>query len=117
MPKSRSISRLESHGRWSVEQARQILGRQEASGPSIVAFARREGLVAQRLYWWRSRLSAAGDDGGAPEFVEVTPQRAADNRGVVEVVLRSGRVLRVSEEVDSHVLRRLADALEQDESC
>jgi transposase-like protein len=117
MPKLLSISRHESPGRWSAEHARQILARQEASGLSIVAFARREGLVAQRLYWWRSRLSVAGDDGGAPEFVEVTPQRVADNRGVVEVVLRSGRVLRVSEGIDSHLLRRLADALEQDESC
>jgi hypothetical protein len=43
--------------RWTADQARQVLAAQEASGESLASFARKRGLKAQRLQWWRSRLA------------------------------------------------------------
>jgi hypothetical protein len=45
--------------------------------------------------------------------VEVVP-RAAER---VEIALRSGHVLRVSESIDTEALRRLVEALEPSSSC
>jgi hypothetical protein len=66
-----------------------------------------------RLYRWRRRLGAerVGDEG--PEFVELRP-RGADR---VEVVLRSGHVLRVAETIDPKALARIVAALEQSGPC
>jgi hypothetical protein len=50
----------------------------------------------------------------APAFIEIRPSA---ERAVVEVVLRCGQVIRVAESIDPSVLRRLTDALEQDQSC
>jgi hypothetical protein len=36
--------------------AQRVLAAQEASGETVTAFARRQGLQVQRLQWWRSRL-------------------------------------------------------------
>ena len=43
--------------RWSEVDARVVLAQFERSGDSVLAFARAHGLNAQRIYWWRSRLS------------------------------------------------------------
>ena len=77
------------------------------------AFATREGLDAQRLYFWRRRLETASEETAPPSFVEVR-RRASEH---VEIVLRTGHVVRVTESIDATVLRRLIDALEQDPAC
>jgi transposase-like protein len=98
-------------GRWTAEKAREVLAAQRNSGLSAFAFAQREGLGPQRLYSWRRRLSDGADSRAHEpvQFVEVrssaTPQ--------VEVLLGSGRMLRVSETIDPEVLLRLVAALEQ----
>jgi hypothetical protein len=43
--------------RWSAEDARRVLDEQQASGESIWQFAGRVGILAQRVYEWRDRLS------------------------------------------------------------
>lgn len=113
MPKSRSLAEFAKHQRWTDTDARVVLDALDESGLSVAAFARREGFDAQRLYFWRRRLEASVDESPKPAFVEV-------RRGTVdpvEVVLRSGRVLRVSASIDGAVLRHLVDALEQDPAC
>lgn len=87
-----------------------MLAAQRDSGLSIKAFAVREGLDPQRLYTWNSRLK---DAPAQPTFVEV----GRHGTEYVEIVLRSGRVLRVVESIDGSVLRRLVAALEQESSC
>lgn len=84
----------------------------DSSGLSLRAFAGREGVDEQRLYFWRRRLGRAGRTGAAPTFVEVAP--APRSLGHVEIVLRSGRVLRTAEAIDSQVLRRMVEALEDE---
>jgi ribosomal protein L32E len=93
------------------------LAKQEASGLSPSAFAKQEGLEVQRLYRWRQRLAKEAGRraivAATPTFVEVRTRRAER----VEVVLPSGRVVRVSEDIDGAVLLRLVVALERAEPC
>ena len=53
------------------------------------------------------------DEPARPTFVEVPRRESA----VLELVLLSGRVLRVRESIEPELLRRLALALEDDPSC
>jgi transposase-like protein len=41
---------------WTDEEARTVLDEWRRGGETIAAFARRRGLTASRLYWWRKRL-------------------------------------------------------------
>ena len=61
----------------------------------------------------RARRSWTKQSAAAPTFVEVRP--SADCR--VEIVLRSGLILRVSESINETSLRRLVAALEIDPLC
>jgi hypothetical protein len=79
-----------------------------ASGLSARAFAEREGLEVQRLLRWRRVLGAEDAAVAAPGFVEVEHGRGE----LVEVVVRSGRVLRVPASIPATDLRRLVEALE-----
>lgn len=98
--------------RWKVADARSALAALARSGLSLDEFADREGLQVQRLHRWRRRLA---DDGrrpvpvAAPELIEIRPRRAEP----VEIVLGSGRVLRVAETIDVAALVRLVAALER----
>ncbi len=42
---------------WTAEDAKGVLDELAASGEPLSAFARRRGLVPQRLYWWKKRLA------------------------------------------------------------
>jgi hypothetical protein len=46
-----------SDRRWSEADARVLLADWQRSGLPMAAFARRHGFNAQRLAWWRKRLS------------------------------------------------------------
>ena len=115
MPKVRPLpSSLSTRRRWTEDDARTVLAAQDASGLSVAAFAAREGLEPQRVYTWRRRLGRSAEATPAPAFIEV---RRAAEREFVEVLLRCGRAVRVTESIDPSVLRRLVDALEQDPAC
>jgi transposase-like protein len=114
VPKS-SLSQSKNRGGWSEAAARAVLSRLASSGLNVHAFARREGIDEQRLYRWRRKLSMlvpASVAARAPRlapFIEVP--RAAST---VEVVLLSGVVLRVAENISGNALRRLVDVLSAD---
>lgn len=44
---------------WSDDDARVVLDEWRRSGDSIAAFARKHGVTAPRLYWWKKRLVAS----------------------------------------------------------
>jgi transposase-like protein len=93
-----------------VADARAARAALTASGLSPSGFARREGLDVERLYRWRRELAAEGRPAApAPELIEIRPRPAAS----VEIVLASGRVLRVAETIDVAALARLVAALER----
>jgi len=116
MPRKRSISDLKVR-RWRAADARQVLAAQAASGLSMRAFAAREGLKIERLERWRRDLAAVVESAAAqPAFVEM---RRRKRRAVepVMIVLRSGRMVRVAESIDSDALKRIIDALEDPAGC
>jgi transposase-like protein len=111
----RAASPYRNRNRWTAEDARDVLAALEASGLSVAAFALREGLDPQRLYWWRRRQAITRSERmPAPAFVELAATGGSD---LIEVALRSGRVLRISSGIDPARLRRIAEALEEDGSC
>lgn len=113
MPKSRSFARFATPRRWTEADARTVLDAARDSSLSLAAFATREGLDPQRLYFWKRRLAHDDDETASPAFVEV---RAMGSEHV-EIILRSGQVLRVAASIDGGVLRRLVEALERDGAC
>lgn len=105
MPRKRPL-------RWSVADARTALKELAASGLSVHAFARREGLDEERIYRWRRRFAAERTShGGAatPAIIELRPPlRRAEP---IEIVLASGVTVRVAETVDPSALGRIVAAL------
>lgn len=84
----RRVAELMASGcRWKEEDAREVLSAWEASGESGPAFGARQGIVPQRLFWWRSRLSSISSF--AP--VEVSGSSAA-----VVVTTESGMRIEVT---------------------
>jgi hypothetical protein len=109
--------------RWTAEEAGQALVAWEDSGLELTAFATGAGLDPQRLIRWRRRLATMG----SPTFEEVLPCVALATverdalRGVgrerFEVVLPSGRVVRVPESFDAGALRRLLAVVDEARAC
>jgi hypothetical protein len=79
----------------------------DASGLSVRESAARYGLKSQRLYRWRAQVASPGP-AAAPQFVEIerTPG------GPIEVVLRTGHVIRVREGFAEDALRRVVAVLD-----
>jgi transposase-like protein len=100
-------TRLSARRRWRAKEARTVLKHLEASGLSVREFAARHGLETQRLYRWRAQLASSGPV-AAPPFVEIerTPGVA------IEVVLRSGHVIRVPDGFGEDALRRVVAVLD-----
>jgi transposase-like protein len=125
MPKIRtpSSSTYLSRGRWTAEDAKQALTALAQSGLELSAFATREGLDAQRLWRWRRQLTAPA----AMAFEEIVPRDAMSvpdggatspsERERFEIVLRSGRVVRVPASFDASALRQLLAIVEEVRPC
>jgi hypothetical protein len=115
MPRSRIrralATYLPSKRRWTVDDARAVLDRLESSGKSVREFAEAEGLDPQRLHRWRAQIAK----GAAPAFVEISRRSPAEP---MEVVLRSGHVVRVSDGFSEETLRRVVAVLsEESDAC
>ncbi len=95
-------------GRWSADEARALLERQERSGLSLWRFATEQGIEPERLYRWRRKLG--GSDAAAPAFVEVPGMAMNDSR--FEIVLRGGHRVLVRGPVDVEALRAIVVTLE-----
>jgi hypothetical protein len=99
------------HQRWTDSEAQVVLRRLHASGLSVRAFAQREGVDVQRLYWWRRRQGNKPRKSGA-RFVELSTAGLGAS-AQLELVLLSGRVLRFPASLDERALGRWLSALEQ----
>lgn len=117
MPKPGSTVPFALRRRWTVADGRAAIAALTASGLSLAAFAHREKLEVQRLRRWSVRL--AREDGrrsaegpASPRVAEVVEIRTRP-AAPVEIVLRSGRVLKVAETIDVAALTRLVSALER----
>lgn len=112
MPKRRTAAPSSPRRRWKLADARTALAALAASGLSLNEFAEREGLKVQRLSRWLRRVGEPDlrpAPAATPKVIEIRPRRAEP----VEIVLTSGRVLRVAETIDPAALARLVAALER----
>jgi transposase len=108
---------------------RRMLARWARSGLTQREFGRRAGVAASTIAWWRHVFRHAGEQGGkargrrrrparprpaaAPAFVEVTRDAAALPEAVpLEIVVRTGQVIRVPRAFDAARLRAVVAALE-----
>jgi len=114
-----------------ARQMRRVLARWERSGQTLTEFARRHGIAASTLTWWRrvfrdaegqptarsagqrrwGRHSRARQsrEGAFSELRLAAPARLAP--AVWEIVLRSGHVLRVPAGADTDTLQRVLQAV------
>ena len=102
--------------RWTAAYAGEVLDKADRA-KSDRAYADARRISAQRLAWWRQRLSRprrrSGSAGAVQrvEFVEVAAKRPASTT-MLEVLLTNGRQLRFTDQVEPETVGRLADALE-----
>jgi transposase-like protein len=125
MPKirSQSSSTYLKRRRWTAEDARQALTALKQSGLSPSAFATREGLDAQRLWRWRRQLGTPA----ATAFEEIVRHDTASGlngetaapfeQERFEIVLASGRVVRVPASFDATALRQLLTIVDEVRPC
>ena len=107
-----------SRKQWTSELASRFLDEADQRKSDRV-YAEENGIKEQRLRWWRRRLDrkrrglGAGKKRRRPvDFVEVVPS-APRLPFTLEVMLTNGRQFRIGGDVDTKVIRRLADALEK----
>jgi hypothetical protein len=79
-----------------------------ASGLTAGEFATREGINANTLKWWSSRLRGAGE----AKFIDVTALVTPPQVPALEVVVRGSVSLRVQPGFDAALLRAVVSALE-----
>ena len=76
----------------------------------MAEFAQQNGFEIQRLQRWQLRLRDRATQAARPIFEEVVLPSLPS---VLEVVLRTGHVIRVGAAFDPEAVCRLADALEE----
>lgn len=125
MPKSRpqSSSAYLARRRWTEEEASQALAALDRSGLPLATFAIQEGLSPQRLSRWRNRLGPTA----APMFEEIPTNEIASAVGgdagarsapePFEIVLSSGRIVRVPTSFDAAALGRLLAVVDEARAC
>ncbi len=99
-PRSRAASRQT----WIAR-----LDRFAASGLSVVAFCRSEGISCHAFYYWKHKRAAAADS--ANDTPRLLPVHLKDVPSPVEVILPQGPVLRLTPGCDLSFVRSLVDAL------
>lgn len=109
------VRRLLAVKRWGEEEGRVALAAWRASGLPLQTFAREQGLCPQRLRAWRGRL------GESPTLLPVRlvggTSAAAPGFGgaMMELVLVTGRRVRLGPEFDEQSVARLVGVLESRE--
>ena len=96
---------------------REVIERQRASGLSVAAFCRDQGVAASSFFAWKRKLGATA---AAAAFVEATvvaagtlpPPAVTGSAGLIEVRLRGGRRVRVGRGFDRDLLAEVVAALE-----
>ena len=100
-----------TRARWTRSTAERVLRALVESGASRREFAERHGLHEHRLYSWQRRLGN-DDTVQSVQFRELpVPTTVADAR--IEVVLRSGVVVRIPSSFDALALSRLLELLDR----
>lgn len=89
---------------WTPDEARAIFDEWHRSGESIAAFARRHGVSATRLYWWRRRLE--DESVARPAFV---PASIVSTDAMVTVRLAGDVTIEVAHATPSWVAAMVSE--------
>lgn len=100
--------------RWTESEARSILDEASRSGRTLRDYGVARGFGARRLDRWARRLGLAAAGEPQVSFEEIVPVRGSTAVEPFEVVLSSGRVVRVPPSFETAVLQRLLGLLEND---
>ena len=104
-------------------RARRVLARWQGSGLTLREFGQQRGIPLSTLTWWRQVFRRAGEPvGAAPKsalasdavvFTEVPrPASVPTTPPVLEIVLRSGHLVRVPSGADTATLQRVLQSLQ-----
>ena len=99
--------------RWSEHEARSAISAWRKSGLSVEDFAKAQGLVPQRIYWWRKRLEKT--PAVPANHVKLLPVNLAPPRSrgePVAVFLRTGHIVKVGRDFDEEAFARVVALLE-----
>lgn len=99
--------------RTTEQEWRARVDEQERSGLTVREFARQRGLNGNTLSWWRSKLRRNRAQETAMVPVEVVDGDPVGGPAQLELVHRSGVVLRLPRGFDASDLRRVLAVLEQ----
>ncbi len=115
----------ERRRRWTTTEKLRIVEESLNAGVSVVEFARRRDLHPNLVHTWRwqARKGILSESpNGATRFAPVAVVSAVSSAqptasettaaGMIELVLRNGRIMRLPEHVAPAAAARLADALE-----
>ncbi len=92
-----------------------LISEQEASGQKARAFCRERGIGEYAFYKWRKRLQQSQEIRFA--LLTTTPAKASSRDSALELVLRNGERLRISNEVEAATLRLVLDAVRRCPLC
>jgi hypothetical protein len=98
-------------------QWRRWIGEWRASGLTVRAFCARRGLSEPSFYGWRRRLEGLGAARAAFVPVQVVGGEVPAQGSALELVLSSGRTVRVAPGFDAATLRALLTVLEEGQPC
>lgn len=112
----------ETRRKWTAAERKQIVA--ETEGSSVSSVARKHGVATSLVFRWRREAGIAGKKLArkpASAFVPVVlpalspaalPSATGADRGVIEIELSGGRLLRVDGSVDVNALRRVIAVLD-----
>ncbi len=117
------MGRLGSTTSARARQMRRVLARWERSGLSLREFGQQRGIPLSTLTWWRQVFRRAGKPvmtvsrsvtgSETPVFTEVPPPAIVPRIApAIEIILRTGHVLRVPAGADTETLQRVVQALQ-----
>ena len=104
--------------RWSEAEARLVVSASQASGKSVLSFAREYGLQHSRIWRWSARLPGELKGGMRFHPVRLVEGERLDARHrTIEVVLLNGRRVRVPQGFVAEDLERVLEVLKGRASC
>lgn len=108
-----------TRSRRSAAQWSALVEESEATNLSIREFCEQSNVPIGQLYAWRKKLRTVEPkrSGFTPVRLAAATESPQASAGVLEVVLRNGRIIRVTSPVDVHVLRAVVQAVESGAAC
>jgi transposase len=99
------------------QQWRRCLRDWQRSGLSVAAFCRRYDVAEHRLYAWRRILARRDAEQSTFIPIQVLADKDSAADAALEVLLVSGRRLRVPRGFDAETLRQVLVVLEEETAC